>query len=107
MQDRDEPGRSPYLDTLSSGSCNAGTCRFTFAAVPAGKRLVATFASASVGQTGPAPGFVVLMIDGGTITSMPAPQPAGSGNRFAFATPSRTSSMPAGTPRSNTPPAST
>jgi len=49
VQDRDEPGRSPYTQTLSvvapATDCSGNLCLVRFATVPAGKRLVVTHAS--------------------------------------------------------------
>lgn len=49
VQDRDEPGRSPYTQTLSAippaTDCDGNLCLVRFATVPAGKRLVVTHAS--------------------------------------------------------------
>ena len=43
VQSVDEPGRSPYQETLSDLTCRGTTvCSFNFSVVPAGKRLVVT-----------------------------------------------------------------
>lgn len=43
VQSIDEPGRNPYQEVLSDLGCRTTTvCSFTFATVPAGKRLVVT-----------------------------------------------------------------
>lgn len=49
VQDRDEPGRSPYSQTLAilifGGDCQTKSCDIRFDMVPVGKRLVVTHAS--------------------------------------------------------------
>lgn len=61
VQDRDEPGRNPYQQTLQmkQNSTNCGPlvslCSFTFDTVPAGKRLVVTNVSVIL-HTDPATG---------------------------------------------------
>ncbi|GCL62058.1 hypothetical protein [Pseudaquabacterium pictum] len=43
VQSIDEPGRSPFQETLSDLGCRTTTvCSFNFSTVPAGKRLVVT-----------------------------------------------------------------
>lgn len=43
VQSIDEPGRNPYQETQSNTTCRGTTvCSFSFATVPAGKRLVLT-----------------------------------------------------------------
>lgn len=43
VQSVDEPGRSPYQETIANIACrNTTVCSFSFSAVPAGKRLVVT-----------------------------------------------------------------
>ncbi|HEY2381334.1 MAG TPA: hypothetical protein VGK48_09155 [Terriglobia bacterium] len=50
IQNIDEPGRNPYHQAIifgqDSGSCTPFVCTVNFPAVPAGKRLVVTYASA-------------------------------------------------------------
>ena len=43
----DEPGRTPYFSQSGVGSNCGGSCDFAFTAVPAGYRLVVTYASVS------------------------------------------------------------
>jgi hypothetical protein len=48
-QNIDERGRSPYYDTVI-GSCSGSQCYFNFRVVPAGYRLVVTYASIEYAQ---------------------------------------------------------
>lgn len=53
VQSVDEPGRNPYQETISNTTCRTTTvCSFTFATVPAGKRLVVTHISGYVDTAG-------------------------------------------------------
>jgi hypothetical protein len=49
VQNRDEPGRNPYQKTVlfnPGANCSTFVCTASFPAVPAGQRLVVTYASA-------------------------------------------------------------
>ena len=90
VQDRDEPGRSPYTQTLSVVSpatdCTGNLCLVRVAAVPAGKRLVVTHASGQLNADtdGNANPFVIatMMTYSGGVTLpyifLPVAQPYGS-----------------------------
>ena len=52
VQSVDEPGRNPYQEHKSTGSCSGSTqCNLFFAPVPAGKRLVLTHINGTVDVT--------------------------------------------------------
>jgi hypothetical protein len=51
VQNVDEPGRNPYQETQFV-ICAAQNCNFTFATVPAGKRLVLTHVNGTVNTAG-------------------------------------------------------
>jgi hypothetical protein len=85
VENIDEPGRNPYQASVifnqDPTNCTQFVCTADFPAVPAGKRLVITYASALYGLTsgGSAPN-VALTIDGnifGTRALLPVPQPDG------------------------------
>jgi hypothetical protein len=48
IQNRDERGRNPYMQTLSCYSASVAQCNSFFPAVPAGKRLVIEHVNVSV-----------------------------------------------------------
>lgn len=58
VQDTDEPARAPYQKSVflnqGSGTCATFYCLLPFDQVPAGKRLVITYASALFGASGAA-----------------------------------------------------
>jgi hypothetical protein len=74
VQSVDEPGRSPYQETLSDLSCRGTTvCSFNFTTVPAGKRLVLTHISGYVDTgVGTLPnGFVQSSFGGSQYATLP------------------------------------
>jgi len=62
VQNVDEPGRSPYSSfvKINSGTCVDNSCALFFAAVPAGKRLIATDLTGRINVI--SPGVVSLLI---------------------------------------------
>ena len=81
VQNTDEPGRNPYRASLlfnqDATVCpNNLNCALTFPAVPAGHRLVITYASARYSlATGGTEGYVNLSVNGG-FSGVDAPLPA-------------------------------
>jgi hypothetical protein len=87
VQNVDEPGRNPYTSTVFFASdlfssCTGPECRVNFAAVPAGKRLVATSLAGNIyvetpGVVGSTLLFPLGNEAGGTTLSVPMLPQAG------------------------------
>lgn len=90
VQDRDEPGRDPYVVAIhqaSTGFCNIAACVFNFAAVPAGKRVVITHVAVGVPlAAGTSQAAAYLLRSDGVVMPLPAAQRVRP-NRYVVSTP--------------------
>jgi len=87
VQNMDEPGRNPYQEMKPSTNCLGQTyCRLSYAAVPAGKRLVVTNISGSVDLESGIHPFGLITTDAGipyvTFTAVTGPVVVGVGTRM-------------------------
>jgi hypothetical protein len=65
VQSVDEPGRNPYQERLTDNTCiGSSICRYQFAQVPVGKRLVVTQISGQFDTTGGKPPHGILHTGG-------------------------------------------
>lgn len=91
VQDRDEPGRNPYHQTINKTvpqACGGGVCIVAFDPVPIGMRLVVTHASAHFRITDTSGSFFATLSSSGGIDvhDLPAPK-AALPNMFVTSTP--------------------